>query len=573
MKKHLYFLFLLAAVALVAFASCTNEQYAGGDDIPGNKTLAINFLSGNKSMTRSDITGAAAATLLNNKFRVYGTVTNENDVTTPVFDNYVVNYKGANSIGTDSTNTAGWSYLDQTSLGVNPANQTIKYWDLSAPRYDFVAFAGLSNDKRVVSTTSNTIPVNQTNMENIFLSDRVTAKWQASATGKTSNAQYGKTVKITFKRLAARIRFGIYETVPGYAVKDVKFYYDDNALAEAGTSNKTIAGLRGTFPVSGDAVITYDENNEVVADFDGTDIANNFQFGELDYTYANSSLVSGGKLKADGTVDATGEPAFLSTTSATPTFAKETEVIDSATVNTTIWKNVLPYASNSKNLVLRADFTLVSLDGVGAPINVKGASAVVPVSYAQWKPNYAYTYIFKISDKTNGTTGPTNPNPGDPDTPNPNPNPGMPDGLYPITFDAVVSSIEDYNQETITGVTSLGGDAITTYSATSDVTNAGEYKVGETITVSSISHGQWKLAFSAAEPTEQTVADNNTYSYTTLAGAAEGGKTIDQCGTTFAQFTAEQAGYYIVWLRYLPTGLEDVEGNYVNVFKVVKTVK
>ena len=562
MKKSIYF---LAAFAMVAIASCTSDQYTGGDDIPGNKTLGINFSSGSKLITRADLKGAEAATLLGNTFRVYGTVTGTNGITTPVLDNYVVNYNGAGSIGNDSTNTAGWSYLGPTSLGLNPAIQNVKYWDLSAPQYDFVAFAGLDNDMRVTTTTSNTIPVNQTNKDKIFVSDHVTAKWQASATGKTANAQYGKTVELTFKRLTARIRFGIYETVPGYAVKDVKFYYDDNYLAQAGTSTKTVAGLRGKFPVSGNVIITYDENTEVLADFDGTDIANNFQFGELEYTYAASSLVSGGNLKEDGSIDATGDPKFLSNSSSTPTFAK---------VAGNDWKTILPYASNDLNLVLRADFTLVSLDGTGTPINVKGASAVVPVNYAQWKPNWQYTYIFKISDKTNGTTDPNpNPNPEDPDTPNPNPNPGVDPGLYPITFDAVVSNIEDFNQETITGVTSLGGDAITTYSATSDVTNANEYRVGETITASSYSHGQWKVAYSATEPTEQGVADNNTYTYTTIAGATEGGKTIDECGTTFAQFNVEKAGYYIVWLRYLPTGLDDVEGNYVNVFKVVKTVE
>lgn len=562
MKKIQFF---LAAFAMVAIAGCTSDQYAGGDEIPGNNTLGINFISGNKAMTRADITGADAAALLGNKFRVYGTSTSSANVTTPVFDNFVVDYKGESSIGEDSTNTAGWSYFGQTSLGLAPAVQNVKYWDLSAAQYDFVAFSGLDDGIRVTSTTTNTIPVNPANLDKIYMSDHVTAKWQATATGKTANAQYGKTVKLTFKRLAARVRFGIYETVPGYAVKDVKFYYDDNYLAQAGTSTKTIAGLRGKFPVSGNAIITYDENNAVQADFEGTDVSNNFQFGELEYTYAASSLVSGGNLKEDGTVDATGDPKFLSTTSAAPTYA---------TAAGSAWKNVLPFASNDVNLVLRADFTLVSLDGVGAPIHVKGASAVVPVGYAQWKPNYAYTYIFKISDKTNGTTDPNpNPNPSDPDTPNPNPNPGVPEGIYPITFDAVVSNIEDYNQETITGITSLGGDAITTYSATSDVTNAGEYKVGETIIVSSISHGQWKVAYSNTIPTEQGVADNNTYTYTTLAGAAEAGKTIDQCGTTFAQFDVEKAGYYIVWLRYLPTGLDDVEGNYVNVFKVVKTVE
>ena len=558
MKKIQFF---LAAFAMVAIAGCTSDQYAGGDEIPGNNTLGINFISGNKAMTRADITGADAATLLGNKFRVYGTSTSSANVTTPVFDNFVVDYKGESSIGEDSTNTAGWSYFGQTSLGLAPAVQNVKYWDLSAKQYDFVAFSGLDDGMRVASTTTNTIPVNPANLDKIYMSDHVTATWHPNATGKTANAQYGKTVKLTFKRLAARVRFGIYETVPGYAVKDVKFYYDDNYLAQAGTSTKTIAGLRGKFPVSGNAIITYDENNAVQADFEGTDVSNNFQFGELEYTYAASSLVSGGNLKEDGTVDATGDPKFLSTTSAAPTYA---------TAAGSAWKNVLPFASNDVNLVLRADFTLVSLDGVGAPIHVKGASAVVPVGYAQWKPNYAYTYIFKISDKTNGTTDPSpNPNPSDPDTPNP----GVPEGIYPITFDAVVSNIEDYNQETITGITSLGGDAITTYSATSDVTNAGEYKVGETIIVSSISHGQWKVAYYNTIPTEQGVADNNTYTYTTLAGAAEAGKTIDQCGTTFAQFDVEKAGYYIVWLRYLPTGLDDVEGNYVNVFKVVKTVE
>ena len=239
-------------------------------------------------------------------------------------------------------------------------------------------------------------------------------------------------------------------------------------------------------------------------------------------------------------------------------------MLDGATVANSDWQPVLPLSTNAVNLVLRADFTLVSLDGVGAPIEVKGASAVVPVAYAQWKPNYAYTYIFKISDRTNGTTTDhPDPNPQDPDNPNPDPNPGVDEGLYPITFDAVVSSVENAQQETITGITALGGDAITTYSETSDVTNAGEYKVGEVITVSSISTGYWSIAYSAVEPTEQQVADMNTYSYTALSGST---------ASSSAQFTVEKAGYYIVRLRYLPTGKPDTEANYVDTFKVIKTV-
>ena len=570
MKKIFYGFAVLATMVL---AGCTSEEVVStvGNQELGDE-VAINFSSGNQAITRSAVTGADAAALLGNTFRVYGTQ-RSGSVDVPVFDNFVVNYEGESSIGKDATNTRGWSYFGFTSKGLAPATQSVKYWNLTVPQYDFVAFAGIDDDIRVASTTSNTFAVDQTNKDKIFVSDRVTAKYQASATGKTANAQYGKTVTITFKRLAARIRLGIYETVPGYAVKDVKFYYDDNYLAAAGTSTKTVAGLRGKFPVSGNVTITYDENNCVVSDFDGTEVANNFQFGELDYTTAASSLLSGGYLKADGTVGATGDAAFLSDTSADPTFAKGTAVLDGETVDNSPWKTVIPYASNDVNLVLRVDFTLVSLDGVGAPIEVKGASAVVPASYAQWKSNYAYTYIFKISDKTNGTTGTVDPNPVDPDNPNPNPEPGVDPGLYAITFDAAVSSVTDYNEETITGVTSLGGDAITTYAEGSDVTNTNEYKVGEKITAASISYGQWSVAYSTTEPSEATVTDKDTYTYTIIAGIPGEGQTINDVAVTSARFTAEKVGYYIIRLRYLPIGLEDLPGNYVNIYKVVKVVE
>lgn len=568
MKKIVFY---LSVVVAVFFTGCSNEELTTSvENVQVNNGIAINFNSGSNRVTRADITGSDAAALLNNNFRVYGVINNKG-AETPIFDNYVVKYNG--EAGSDSTNTNGWTYLGFDSKGLNPATQSVKYWDLNAPEYDFVAFAGLEDEKRITGSTTNSFPVDQTNFGKIFVSDRVTAKHQASATGETSNAQYGHTITFTFKRLAARLRLGIYETVPGYAVKDVKFYYGDNYLAARGSSTKTVAGLRGSFPVSGDVTITYDENNRVLADFQGTDVSDNFLFGELAYTKAASNLVSGGYMKEDGTVDETGDNVFLSTTSAQPTYAKKDAVIDGADVANSAWQPIIPFASNKVNLVLTVDFTLVSLDGVGAPIYVKGASAVVPVSFALWKPNYAYTYIFKISDKTNGTTG-ENPNPEDPDNPNPNPNPGAdPEGLYPITFDAAVSSVEDYKQETITGVTGLGGDAITTYSKTSDVTNAGEYKVGETVIVSSISHGEWKVAYAATEPTEQSVTDNNTYTYDAIGGTPEAGQTIDQAGTTSAQFKVEKPGYYIVWLRYLPTGLEDVPGNYVDIFKVVKTVE
>ena len=373
---------ILAALAALTFAGCASDEFTGSQDNLTPEPMQILFTSGSSRMTRADLTGADAATALSNTFRVYGTSGTGSSVT-PVFDNYVVNYNG--NIGSDSTNTHGWTYYGLTSLGVAPAFQLVKYWDLSAPEYDFVAFSGLDDNLRIVSTEANIINVDDTNKDKLFVSDRVTAKYAATATGKTQNVQYGKgPVTLTFKRIQARVRFGIYETVPGYAVKDVRFYYDDNYLAQAGTSTKTVAGLRGTFPLSGSYEITYDENNEVLATMTSGNTANNFQFGPLDYTTAESSLVSGGYMKEDGSVDpTTGDAVFLATSSAQPTYAKKDAVLDGVAVANSDWQPLLPLSTNTMNLVLRVDFTLVSIDGVGAPIEVKGASAVVPVEYAQ----------------------------------------------------------------------------------------------------------------------------------------------------------------------------------------------
>ena len=115
-------------------------------------------------------------------------------------------------------------------------------------------------------------------------------------------------------------------------------------------------------------------------------------------------------------------------------------------------------------LTLKVDYTLVSTDGSKEEIKVTGATAVVPAEYTKWQPNYSYTYIFKISDKTNGTTG-------DPTKPTPDPA-----GLYPIVFNAVVTETENGIQNTITTEET---PSITTY-AKGNETNK-EYKSTDNI--------------------------------------------------------------------------------------------
>lgn len=110
---------------------------------------------------------------------------------------------------------------------------------------------------------------------------------------------------------------------------------------------------------------------------------------------------------------------------------------------------VLP--AEGQALTLRLNYTLTSTDGSGEQIKVYGATAVVPASYTAWQPNHAYTYIFKISDNTNGTTSTTTDK----------------EGLFPITFDAVVTDVDnvDFSHESITTVAT---PSVTTYAFNSD---------------------------------------------------------------------------------------------------------
>ena len=618
--------FFIAAMASMLLAGCSQESFVGDPTTEGPKTgtltNAITLGGESANITRAAVGGSAAATMLGNEFRVLGTVTKGGSTITE-FDNYVVKYDDTNIGQTDadgnlldSTNVYGWYYLGLTTKP-DGATQYIKYWDLNATKYDFVAFSGIDDSRKVASTQSNTFDVTRTSMQKMFVSDKVTANYTGS-----EGVMYGDKVGFTFSRVAARMRIGFYETVPGYAVANLRFYFDGDLLTTDPRKAKDDVKVNAAFPADGQYTITYTTKNVAMTNLaEGGNKDISYNFGKLQYQNAENADL---KISADGqagVVDAgNGEAKFLSTSSALPTWAKGAATLDGEAVAMSDWQSIMPYPSYgakdtddkyiNRRLTIRVDYDLVPLGG-GSVIHVYNASAVVPYEWTSWKPNYAYTYIFKISDQTSGQQIPPyidpekdtdgdgipdyedpdddgdgipddedpdhhEPTPDDPDienVPEPdteNPNPKHP-AVSPIVFDAYVSNITDFNQETITGMTDLGGNAITTYSATSKITDAAEYAVGEKITVSSPSHGRWGVVYSSTVITEKQLMTSNTFSYQFIAGEAADGKTIDENSTYSAEFEVEQPGYYIVWLRYLPTGSVDIESNYVDYFKVIKT--
>lgn len=487
MKK----LFFLAAVATMTLASCMNDELVIADAQPAdndNGMTPILFNSLGRGMTRADFTGKEAADKLNNMFVVSGykgstTTTPENIV----FDNYLVKY-AMNTANTTESNSNDWEYVNVSGSPIKHAldngitSQTIKYWDYSKTQYDFIAWStGKDNtpiyednsahptldpgEVRVTeivpssaTTAAYTFEGTAEDLSKCFISDIVTVKkGSAGAYGEVSG--YGNPVTLKFRQLGTKVRIGIYETVPGYSVKNVQFYTaaavdldpstKDNAHLFTTTAGDIYRG--GTYTIHFPTVDTptNPDNNQAHITFSGAG-------------YTQDTKVNWGTVKYRGRQESESltTDSYLGRTSNTASFAGD------PTKN--YYDFFLPNETGT-NLNLRVDYTLESIDGSQEEILVRGATAQVPSIYTTWKPGYAYTYLFKISDKTNGHTGVYDPTKPDDTFVN-----SDPAGLYPITFDAIVVNAEDdnYTQETITLVST---PSITTYQNGSKVVNNNEY--------------------------------------------------------------------------------------------------
>ena len=443
MKK---FFSILSALVLVTLFGCTNDEIAGNNTSVNPKDAgAIAFSGGSSMITRTTSYGATAADKLGNTFVVYGTkhVTAEDKTATNdavVFNNFQIKCTSA-SAGSNESNASDWGYLGLQSYDATPTSQGIKYWDYSAAQgHTFYAFSSSdisypkneANDKVLVSkTTSDETSLynkgyavtikNGASLNNLYFSDRV----------PVAKADYDKTVNFTFRNVATLLRVGFYETIPGYRVQIDKFYIDDDATAAVTSFAAMKDAKTDGFYASLQNVKGSTDQTVNVTYYDNSDptIENRAKLTNPTGGY-NYALKLGSGASIIGT--------DLGTSASSPTWVNSE------------YTSVFPFEDNTNPLLLKLDFTMYAEDGSPDVIHVRGARAVVPAQYIKWKSNFAYTYIFKISDKTNGTTG-------DVDA---NDDPTDPEGLKPITFDAITVDVTEELQQTISSVSS---NSITTY--------------------------------------------------------------------------------------------------------------
>lgn len=534
MKKYLIF-----AASALALASCSSDDFLGDTQgsTPTSANSAINFSGNAGKITRATSNEGTPEKMLDYQFKVYGVKKmskNGGDKFEPSFTNYSVWYDEAKNT---TSNTKGWEYVGNkgaTPLGPGVItlndNQFIKYWDYAASEYRFVAGSPISaftfNQNDDVLTTGMNIPsatisglaghIEANNTETALETNPV----YVATPIIVSKSDYQNPVKFEFNRQQAMVRVGIYETIPGYFISEIKFYEADGKKA---TSNNVILtsatpdyfvggkGIKGTVKydwtkAKPSYTFKYIENENLKKD-------KNWYAGK--YT-SNNKLAT---KSTDPVADLYGTDKDMSTT--------------------TGYFTVLPTKeADASPILIKCDYELTSDDGSGETIKVTGATAAIPAAFSKWEANTRYTYLFKISDNTNGTTG----TPGTDDT-----------GLYPITFDAVVKEVEQGT------TTTVATPSITTYQDGSVTDKGIEYNTGKAIKVTVTNADGTELTLNSTDNTavgyvavyklskERTEADLQLDKVTKVEFTSDKKQdvTLATDNNSFT-FTPNEAGYYAI---------------------------
>lgn len=529
MKKYIF----LAASALT-LASCTTDDFLG--DTPGSTPTSANSaikFDGNAGKISRATSNTAKTTegKLDYQFKIYGVKYGTDNKYSKVFENYRIWW---NTTLTTS-NTSSWEYVGKKDNSITPnpgttinleKDQTIKYWDYASKDYHFVAGSPISafeytldDNGDIKSATVSSLGGHITAKEKTEGSAYATEPnpvYVAEPVVVSSNA-YKKPVQFKFVRQQTKVRVGIYETIPGYSISSIKFYpYDDNKDAFSSTPSQNIV-------LTTTAAGYFKGGNSVSGKI-------NYEWNTPKYTFEYETAGLTQSKNWYGGAFGDGVKAVVSThTDIEELYGKDADMESNG------YFTVLPTPSaiEAKPILIKCDYTLKSIDGSEETIEVKGATAAIPAAYSKWNTNTLYTYIFKISDNTNGYTG------SDPSK----------TGLYPITFDAAVEAPQFGMQGTITTFTT---PSITTYQANSVTDDGIKYVANKEIevTVTESTSGTIKN-LSTGGTSEGNVSiymftKEITEAEMQILGPNSGTAVSCKANSNKVTFTPEKEGWYVI---------------------------
>ena len=455
MKKFIY---LAVGVALMASCSSDFDLSEGGGNAGGSDVIGFQMRTGNTSRATTGLQSAG-----HYNFGVFGY--KKNDKVNPIMGNYLVGYLDAKGYQPRTGSTVGdqpgvadgtsyWMYekmgygqFNGTYAGetVNPntpyasnnEGQYLRYWDKSADHTCFYAYApyvntgatgktvtyvdgtpkGSSDDTYVLTIPNGTIKHG--------FDDPSTYEFMY-ASAKVLVGDYGHDVSLKFNRLNAKVNIKFWEDIEGYSVRLIDL---TSAYGVAATPSIKEAG-QGSYGYKLGKIYT---KNGVKIKFNADaefqslkQYAGETTSAPLDFKTPTASLI--------------GENRVMATPSPSTYYAipkgSGANVLADGELNYSASGSAPATELAQTGLTFHVSYELIST--TGEKITVTDATVHVPKDYCNWEANKHYTYIFRITKNSNGSTATTTPDPTDPEVPTVN-------ALYPIVFDNCV--VEDWATE------------------------------------------------------------------------------------------------------------------------------
>lgn len=475
---------LLLAIAALALVGCSRHSLVTDPSEVNGKLVPVEFSVQRQNMTKADPKQLQEVNHYN--FGVFAYKVNGKNglADAEVMNNYLVGYsngsnKGydnsgattyAGTAGSTSDHTSPWFYeklgtAEYTSpkAGFYQANdlnymsnnehQYLRYWDLAYANTHFYAYAPyVKTDKDAgkevtydhatskLTFAKNTLrdgydnPVNSTYKKNDEhpAYDRSLSEFMYAGVEAT-NASLAD-VEIPFKRMGAMVLIQFYEDIPGYKVEIIDLAKDNGKMASgtdittdmangimltpsvASTTTPATYTLGEYYTTSG-ATVEFDENDGAKATFIPVFTGSNRVSTPLMFAVPTTGLTTDNGHNVIKEKVATGTQEYSASETAYYAVAQPTDTKTGFTIH--------------------VSYRIIAEDNQEV-ITVHNATAHIPYTATAWASNTKYTYTFKITRDTAGTTNPdTEINPL-------NPTPDPKKSLYPIVFDN--ATIENYTE-------------------------------------------------------------------------------------------------------------------------------
>lgn len=442
---------IFAAIAMT-IVGCSSDELVNNST--ENTEAPIAFSVEKKNISR----GTALEDLGHYNFGVWAYKYGTELTTQQVMGNYLVGYSNGNNLGYDKTNASTWKasttsdtdhespwfyeYLgtdeykyngdagfykntDADYMSANK-NQYLRYWDLKYTTTNFYAYAPYKASGVTFDESAKTITVGHAAQKAGYDDASLDEFMYAGATATNADL---KDVKLTFKHLGAQVNLRFYEDVRGYKVQIIDVTTDGTGIQATPATKSGDTYTKSSYYTTCGATIDYATVTDPTATVNHTGATTTQD--NLKFTIpgtSNNGLISY-KSKYNVIPEAV--------TTGTQKYA----------VSPTVYYPVAQPTKSDVGFTFHVSYKLIAEDN-GEEITVKDARVYVPASVtdnstdpatttyiAAWQPNTKYTYTFKITENSTGTTNPTNPDitiPTVPTTPQ----------VYPIVFDG--ATVEDY---------------------------------------------------------------------------------------------------------------------------------